>query len=83
VRPDPERLPEDVDGVPLRRVLEAINERLEWLLDRDHLIGHAWLMGAKTRRDVDSAMRGKISSRCSPSTSTKTGARWRQCSATG
>ena len=37
-----------------------MNARLEWLLDRDHLIGHAWLMNAQTRDDVDRAMRRKI-----------------------
>ena len=29
-------------------------------MDRDHLIGHAWLMEANTRDDVDTAMRRKI-----------------------
>ena len=47
-------------GVDLPNVLRAINERLEYLVDRDHLIGHAWLMDAKTRDDVDTAMRRKI-----------------------
>ena len=47
-------------GIDLRGVLRAMNERLEWLLDRDHLIGHAWLMNASTRVEVDDAMRRKI-----------------------
>ena len=57
--PDPKKLGK-VDGIDLRRVLEAINERLEWLLDRDHRIGHAWFMGAKSRADVDEIMTHKI-----------------------
>ena len=47
-------------GIDLPAVLRAMNERLEWLIDRDHLIGHAWLMGACTREDVDQAMRRRI-----------------------
>ena len=47
-------------GVDLRGVLSAMNKRLEWLLDRDHLIGHAWFMTARTKADVDDAMRRKI-----------------------
>ena len=46
--------------VDLPKVLSAMNERLEYLVDRDHLIGHAWLMDAETRTDVDLAMRQKI-----------------------
>lgn len=60
--PDPEKLREaaDATGIDLPAVLLAINERLEWLVDRDHLIGHAWLMSAETREDVDRIMRHKI-----------------------
>jgi len=47
-------------GIDLPAALNAMNERLEWLLGRDHLIGHAWLMNADGREDVDNIMRRKI-----------------------
>ena len=60
--PDPGQLNEAKErtGVDLPRVLATMNARLEYLVDRDHLVGHAWLMRAKTRRDVDAIMRRKI-----------------------
>ena len=57
--PDPKLL-HNVDGIDLPNVLTKINERLEYLIDRDHLIGHAWLMNTGTKDDVDRVMRRKI-----------------------
>ena len=58
--PNPNLLKEEVDGIKLHEVLKAINDRLEYLIDRDHLIGHAWLMQAATKADIDRIMRHKI-----------------------
>ena len=49
-----------VDGINLQAVLGTINDRLEYLIDRDHLIGHAWLMKADTKAKIDDIMRHKI-----------------------
>ena len=57
--PDPNLL-NNIDGIDLPNVLRKINERLEWLIDRDHVVGHAWLMKARTKDDVDGIMRRKI-----------------------
>jgi 5-methylcytosine-specific restriction endonuclease McrBC GTP-binding regulatory subunit McrB len=57
--PVPQRLGV-VDGVDAAAVLAALNDRLEWFLGSDQLIGHAWLMDAKTQDQLDTAMAKKI-----------------------
>ena len=59
VPPEPQCL-DEIGNIDLPNVLRKINARLEWLIDRDHVIGHAWLMGAQTKEQVDQIMRGKI-----------------------
>ena len=44
---------EEVDtGIKLDKMLEAINERIEYLYDRDHTIGHAYFMSLKGGVDI-------------------------------
>ena len=59
--PDPSVL-SVVGGVDLPAALRAMNDRLEWLLGPDHLIGHAWFMGAEVSDlgALDRAMRDKV-----------------------
>ena len=57
--PDPEVLTK-VGGIDVRAALAAINDRLEWFLGPDQLIGHAWLMSSETKEDLDAAMAKKI-----------------------
>ncbi|MDE2722283.1 MAG: AAA family ATPase, partial [Gemmatimonadota bacterium] len=57
--PNPDAL-NTVEGINLPDVLRAMNDRLEFLIDRDHLIGHAWLMRAHTKAEVDRIMQRKI-----------------------
>lgn len=58
--PDYTLLPADVDGVDVGRMLRRINDRLEYLLDRDHRIGHAYLMRARTLTHVQEAFARQI-----------------------
>lgn len=49
----------DVD-VDLAALLNAINERVEYLYDRDHTIGHAYFVGVKTLADLERVFRRKV-----------------------
>ncbi len=50
----------DLEGVDLSRLLERLNDRIEYLFDREHQIGHAYLMSCKDRAGLDDAMRHRI-----------------------
>ena len=60
LNPDPGLLSENVEGINLRLLLNTINRRIELLLDRDHCIGHSFLMGITSVEDLRSAFQNKI-----------------------
>jgi hypothetical protein len=60
MEPDYTRIDREIAGVHLGRLLERINDRLEYLLDRDHRIGHAYLMGVRDLPDLRRVFRAQI-----------------------
>lgn len=53
-------IPPDVEGVALRRMLGAMNERITLLLDREHQIGHTYLFGKNSMEELSNTFQNKI-----------------------
>ena len=49
-----------LSGVDVARMLEVMNDRIELLYDRDHRLGHAYLLGCKSLDDLRDALVGRI-----------------------
>lgn len=61
LQPNYAALPEEsIEGVDLRTMLQAINDRIEYLYDRDHTIGHAYFINVKSLSDMEMVFRRKI-----------------------
>ncbi len=52
LRTDYSLISDDMQGINLRRMLYAMNQRIELLLDRDHILGHAALMKVASLDDL-------------------------------
>ncbi|MGG3927114.1 AAA family ATPase [Metabacillus fastidiosus] len=57
--PNPEQLGK-VGNVDVGRLLKTINERIEYLYDRDHQIGHAFFIGKETTKELIEVMQRKV-----------------------
>ncbi|MCA9065496.1 MAG: hypothetical protein KDA96_20655, partial [Planctomycetaceae bacterium] len=51
---------EDGGEIHLDRMLDVMNQRIEYLYDRDHTIGHSYLMGIRTFDELKQAFLQKI-----------------------
>ncbi|MEX1826851.1 McrB family protein [Luteibacter sp. CQ10] len=61
VSPDPDSIaPARVGRIDLPRLLTTLNDRLEYLIDRDHRVGHAYFMGVETVQGVANILHNSI-----------------------
>ncbi|HFW6663774.1 TPA: AAA family ATPase [Campylobacter jejuni] len=58
--PDVSKLSMDCEGINLQELLKAINTRIEYLLDREKTIGHAFFTGVENLNDLKSIFQNKI-----------------------
>lgn len=57
--PNPKVL-ENLEGIDLAKMLEAINKRIIYLYDREKTIGHAFFIGIKTLQELKETFQTKI-----------------------
>lgn len=58
--PDVGKLSNNCEGVDLQKLLEVINARIEYLLDREKTIGHAFFIGVENLEDLKKVFQNKI-----------------------
>ena len=60
VSPDATLIKNSVDGLDLAKVLKKLNKKIEIMIDRDHCIGHSYLMKVISKEDLHAAWYKKI-----------------------
>ncbi|EJW7559042.1 AAA family ATPase, partial [Campylobacter jejuni] len=58
--PDVSKLSIDCEGINLQELLKAINTRIEYLLDREKTIGHAFFISVENLEDLKKVFKNKI-----------------------
>ncbi len=58
--PDSSLLSDNIEGINLQLLLDKINERIDFLLDRDHTIGHSYFIKAKSKNEICAIFKNKV-----------------------
>ncbi|WP_434658786.1 McrB family protein [Sulfurimonas sp. NW9] len=51
---------DDIEGIDIQRLLAKMNERIEFLYDRDHTIGHAYFISCQDFESLSKIFKNKI-----------------------
>lgn len=57
---DTSLLSDDIEGINLQLLVSTLNNRIEFLLDKDHLLGHAYFLNVLTKDDLCAVFRNKV-----------------------
>lgn len=49
-----------IEGIDVSLILETLNERIEYLYDRDHTLGHAFFLSISTLEELQSVIETKV-----------------------
>lgn len=49
-----------IDGIDIAAILSTINQRIEFLYDREHMIGHAFFIGVQNLNDLQHIFENKV-----------------------
>ena len=58
--PEYDELSTDINGINIQQLLKTINKRIEFLYDRDHMIGHAYFIGCDDFKSLQAIFKNKI-----------------------
>ncbi len=58
--PDPTLVPDDIEGINCQELLKVMNERIRFLLDREHQIGHTYFMNIDGLKSLEERFRNRI-----------------------
>ena len=60
MKPEYAKLSKDIEGIDISKLLEAINKRIAYLYDRDHMIGHAYFIDCDSFKKLQSIFSKKV-----------------------
>ncbi|PIE84923.1 hypothetical protein CSA08_04685, partial [Candidatus Gracilibacteria bacterium] len=58
--PNHQKISQDIEGINIQNLLSKMNDRIEYLYDRDHLLGHTYFFDIDSLKDLKNIFKNKI-----------------------